>query len=47
MTPEAEPRGRYPYNALSPAFVRNMSEAGRYCDGQGLYLNVRPTGSRG
>ena len=24
-----------------------MSQAGRYCDGQGLYLDVRPTGSRG
>ena len=24
-----------------------MNQAGRYCDGQGLYLDVRPTGSRG
>ena len=24
-----------------------MSRAGRYCDGNGLYLDVRPTGSRG
>ena len=42
-----KPRGRHPQNALSPVFVRNVSEAGRYCDGNGLYLDVRPTGSRG
>ena len=24
-----------------------VSRAGRYCDGNGLYLDVRPTGSRG
>ena len=45
--PRRKPDGRHPQNALSPAFVRNVSEAGRYCDGQGLYLDVRPTGSRG
>ncbi|WP_419935858.1 tyrosine-type recombinase/integrase [Candidatus Palauibacter sp.] len=45
--PKRKPRGRHPQNALSPAFVRNVSEAGRYCDGNGLYLDVRPTGSRG
>ena len=45
--PKRKPHGRHPQNALSPAFVRNVSEAGRYCDGQGLYLDVRPTGSRG
>ncbi len=45
--PQRKPRGRHPQNALSPAFVRNVSEAGRYCDGNGLYLDVRPTGSRG
>ena len=45
--PERKPRGRHPNNALTPAFVRNVSQAGRYCDGQGLYLDVRPTGSRG
>ena len=39
--------GRHPQNALTPAFVRNVSRAGRYCDGNGLYLDVRPTGSRG
>ena len=45
--PQRKPRGRHPLNALTPAFVRNVSQAGRYCDGQGLYLDVRPTGSRG
>ena len=45
--PQRKPRGQHPQNALTPAFVRNVSRAGRYCDGQGLYLDVRPTGSRG
>ena len=45
--PQRKPRGRHPDNALTPAFVRNVSRAGRYCDGNGLYLDVRPTGSRG
>ena len=45
--PKRKPRGRHPHNALTPAFVRNVSRAGRYCDGNGLYLDVRPTGSRG
>ena len=45
--PKRKPRGRHPHNALTPAFVRNVSRAGRYCDGHGLYLDVRPTGSRG
>ena len=45
--PQRKPRGRHPENALTPAFVRNVSRAGRYCDGNGLYLDVRPTGSRG
>ena len=45
--PQRKPHGQHPHNALTPAFVRNVSQAGRYCDGQGLYLDVRPTGSRG
>ena len=45
--PQRKPHGRHPNNALTPAFVRNVSRAGRYCDGQGLYLVVRPSGSRG
>ncbi|WP_420439815.1 Arm DNA-binding domain-containing protein [Candidatus Palauibacter sp.] len=46
-SPKRKPHGRHPHNALSPAFVRNVREAGRYCDGNGLYLDVRPSGSRG
>ena len=41
-----KPHGRHPENALSPMFVRNVADAGRYCDGHGLYLQVHPTGSR-
>ena len=33
-------------NALSPAFVRTVAKAGRYCDGQGLYLDVQPSSTR-
>ena len=43
---EPKPRGRHPENALSTEFVRTVAEAGRYCDGQGLYLEVQPSGSR-
>ncbi|MCE2540990.1 MAG: DUF4102 domain-containing protein, partial [Acidobacteria bacterium] len=39
-------RGRHPHNALSAAFCRNVAKAGRYCDGNGLYLEVDPTGTR-
>ena len=45
--PQRKPGGQHPDNALTPLFVRSVSRAGRYCDGQGLYLDVRPTGSRG
>ncbi len=45
--PQRKPRGQHPESSLTPAFVRNVSRAGRYCDGQGLYLDVRTTGSRG
>ena len=41
-----KPRGRHPLNALSKAFVRNVARAGRYCDGNGLYLQVQPSGAR-
>ena len=39
-------RGRHPDKALSAAFCRNVAEAGRYCDGNGLYLQVDPSGAR-
>ena len=43
---KSKPRGRHPEHALSTAFVRNVSRAGRYCDGNGLYLEVKPSGTR-
>ena len=42
----AKRTGRHPDKALSAAFCRNVAEAGRYCDGNGLYLEVTPTGAR-
>ncbi len=39
-------RGKHPHNALSAAFVRSVAQAGRYCDGNGLYLHVDPSGAR-
>ena len=39
-------RGRHPDKALSAAFCRNVAEAGLYCDGNGLYLEVDPSGAR-
>ncbi len=38
--------GRHPDKALSAAFVRTATKPGRYCDGQGLYLLVLPSGAR-
>ena len=40
-----KPKGRHPDKALSAAFVRTAGP-GRYCDGQGLYLFVQPSGTR-
>ncbi len=45
-TQKTKPRGRHPRHALSSTFVRNVAQAGRYCDGDGLYLEVQPTGTR-
>ena len=39
-------RGRHPDKALSADFCRNVAEAGRYADGNGLYLHVDPSGAR-
>lgn len=33
-------------NQLTAAFVRKVAEPGRYHDGMGLFLNVKPTGSK-
>ena len=38
--------GRRPEKALNAAFVRTVSEPGKYFDGHGLYLRVEPNGSR-
>ena len=43
---EPAPRGPRPERALTHHFVRTVAEPGRYCDGQGLYLDVQPSGSR-
>ena len=40
-----KPRGRHPDKALTANFVRTAGP-GRYCDGQGLYLFVQPSGTR-
>ena len=42
----SKPKGRHPQHALTTAFVRNVAKAGRFCDGDGLYLEVQPTGTR-
>ena len=39
-----KPSGQQPRHAPSTAFVRNVAQAGGYCDGDGLYLDVQPTG---
>ena len=41
-----KPRGPHPTHALSTTFVRGVTRAGRYCDGNGLYLEVKPSGTR-
>ncbi len=38
--------GRHPDKALSAAFVRTVTEPGKYADGNGLLLKVEPTGAR-
>ena len=44
--PAPAPRGGRPDNALTHHFARTVARPGRYCDGQGLYLEVQPSGSR-
>lgn len=38
--------GQHPEKALSAAFVRTISEPGKYFDGHGLFLKVDKTGAR-
>jgi integrase len=41
------PKGRsHPVNALTAVTVRNIKQAGRYADGNGLYLVVDPSGAK-
>ena len=40
-----EPRGRHPDKALSAAFIRS-APPGRHADGNGLFLYVKPEGTR-
>lgn len=39
-------KGRHPVNALTAVQVRNIKTAGRYADGNGLYLVVDESGAR-
>ena len=34
------PKKQHPHKALSPAFIRNVDEPGKYADGNCLYLFV-------
>ena len=43
---KTKPKGRHPDKALSAAFCRSVARPGRYCDGNGLYLQVDPSGAR-
>ena len=44
--PRTKRKGPHPHQALSAAFCRTVAEAGRYCDGDGLYLHVEPSGAK-
>ena len=42
---KTKPKGRHPHKALSAASVRS-APPGKHCDGNGLYLFVKPSGAR-
>jgi hypothetical protein len=42
----AKPRRAHPDKALTAVHVRNIKAPGRYCDGNGLYLVVDPSGAK-
>ena len=46
MASGRKPKGKHPDKKLSPAFVHKTAKPGRYCDGNGLYLKVDPSGAR-
>ncbi|WP_041316978.1 tyrosine-type recombinase/integrase [Hyphomicrobium nitrativorans] len=41
-----KPRGRHPHHKLNAAKVRTLNVPGRYSDGNGLYLEVAPSGAK-
>ena len=41
-----KPKGRHPINALTAVQVKNLKKAGKYADGNGLYLMVDPSGAK-
>ena len=43
---DGKPKGRHPEKALAPAQVRKITKPGRYYDGNGLFLQVVPSGAR-
>ncbi len=45
-TSETKATRRHPSKALTAAFVRSVTEAGRYGDGNGLFLLVQPSGAK-
>lgn len=42
----AQERRAHPENALTAVHVRNIKKPGKYCDGNGLYLVVDPSGAK-
>jgi hypothetical protein len=40
-----KPKGKHPDKALTAVQVRSVNKAGRYADGNGLYLVVDPSGA--
>ena len=42
----AKERRGHPDKALTAVHVRNIRKPGKYCDGNGLYLVVDPTGAK-
>jgi integrase len=46
MTENRKRKGKHPEKALSSTGVRALSEAGRYIDGNGLYLEVDASGAK-
>jgi integrase len=39
-------KGRHPERALTAVTIRNLRQPGRYADGNGLYLEIEPSGAK-